>query len=127
MDYTLAVYNSPAFEDLQIKLTVERLIKRGYPKEIENIRFDPRFAVRGLFLDKKHGNLVHLDNFGFLLACVHGFKVIPLNDSQLLEWYPDKIVHPSEIGKRYYCFDTLFGLYVFYCLFYGGARHTKAF
>ncbi len=119
MDYTLAVYNSPAFEDLQISLTIERLIKRGYPKEIANIHFKPGFSVRGLFLDKKLGNLLHLDNFGFIMACVHGFRSVKLHDPQLLEWYPEKIVHPSDFGKRYYCFDTLFGLYVvnIICLF----------
>jgi len=110
MDYTLAVYNSPAFESLQINLTLQRLVKRGYPKEILNIVYNPNFAVRGLFLDKKYGNLVHLDHFGFIMSCVHGFNVIHKDDEKLLEWYPDKIVHPTEIGKRYYCFDTLFGL-----------------
>lgn len=110
MDYTLAVYNSPEYESLQVNLSLQRLVKRGYPKEILDIKYNPSFAIRGLFLDKKHGNLVHLDNFGIIMSCVHGLKVVAKDDDRLLQWYPDKIVHPSEIGKRFHCFDTLFGL-----------------
>ncbi len=58
MDYTLAVYKSPAFEQLAYGLTVQKLLARGYPREIEELKYDPEFAVRGLFIDKKFGNIL---------------------------------------------------------------------
>lgn len=110
MDYTLAVYNPPAYEALSMKLTIDKLIKRGYPKEIAQLQYNDKFAIRGLFLDKKHGNLLHLDHFGFILSCVHGFEIVRKDDNRFAKWYPDRVVHPSDIGKRFYCFDTLFGV-----------------
>ena len=34
MDYTLAIYNQTQMDGLSIELTVERLIKRGYPSHL---------------------------------------------------------------------------------------------
>ena len=40
MDYTIAVYKSPQFEQLGFRLMVERLIEIGYPAEIQNYEYD---------------------------------------------------------------------------------------
>ncbi|KAL9649859.1 hypothetical protein ABK040_009672 [Willaertia magna] len=111
MDYTIAVYLSPAYEALCVKLVLQKLVDtKGYPQEIlQQITFDPSFAIRGIFLDKKHGNMLKVDNFGFILHCVHGKKV--LKKSEYTKLYPDHLIHPEEeMGKRYFCYDTLFGV-----------------
>src|SRR6185295_3873402 len=38
MDYTLAVYHQQALDELSVELTVERMIDRGYPRYLRNIR-----------------------------------------------------------------------------------------
>ena len=37
MDYTLAIYDQPAMDDLSIRATIEKLIKRGYPDFIKTV------------------------------------------------------------------------------------------
>src|SRR6476469_6260312 len=57
MDYTLALYHQDKLEQLSISLTLTKLIeKHGYPEEIRNLYYDPRWAIRGVMVDKKHGN-----------------------------------------------------------------------
>ena len=34
MDYTLAEYISPAFEELSYRLLAERLVAKGYPEQV---------------------------------------------------------------------------------------------
>lgn len=50
MDYTLAVYKSPAYEELGYNLALKKLIKKGYPKDIENLKYDPTFPIRYVIL-----------------------------------------------------------------------------
>ena len=76
MDYTLAEYLAPEFEELAFKMAIERLIKQGYPKEFSEFEYDPDFAIRGLWFDKIHGNLLKVDPYGNILICVHGFKFL---------------------------------------------------
>ena len=54
-DYTLASYNRK-LESMIYDLGVETLIRdRGYPREcLQQLRFDPNFAVRGLHYDTKY-------------------------------------------------------------------------
>lgn len=46
MDYTLAVYKSPEYEALAYRLAIKKLLKKGYPKEIETLTYDPSFPIR---------------------------------------------------------------------------------
>lgn len=46
MDYTLAVYNSPVFEELAYGMVIERLVKMGYPESILKLKYDPSFPTR---------------------------------------------------------------------------------
>jgi len=55
MDYTLAVYKSPQYEELGFKLIIEQVLKMGYPPEIQNYQYDPTFISRGLLFDNQHG------------------------------------------------------------------------
>src|SRR3989338_9364686 len=91
-------------------LILQRLVdSKGYPAEVLTITYDPSFAVRGTFLDKRYGNILKVDHYGFILQCVHGKKIV--KKSEYERFYPDHLIHPEEeMGKRYFCYDTLFGI-----------------
>nr|XP_032516847.1 cytosolic purine 5'-nucleotidase [Danaus plexippus plexippus] len=115
MDYTLAEYKSPQYENLGFNLTKERLVHKGYPKEILDFEYDPSFPVRGLWFDTLYGNLLKVDAYGNILVCVHGFEF--LKHSQVYELYPNKFLTLDE--SRVYVLNTLFNLpetYLIACL-----------
>lgn len=76
MDYTLAEYKSPQYEQLGFNLIKNRLIDIGYPKEILQFEYDPSFPIRGLWYDTMYGNLLKVDAYGNILTCVHGFEFL---------------------------------------------------
>eukprot|EP01094_Clydonella_sp_ATCC50884_P030488 TRINITY_DN996_c0_g1_i1.p1 TRINITY_DN996_c0_g1~~TRINITY_DN996_c0_g1_i1.p1 ORF type:complete len:453 (+),score=164.78 TRINITY_DN996_c0_g1_i1:620-1978(+) len=123
MDYTLAVYKSPEYENLSYSLALERLLDMGYPAEIASMKFDPDFPSRGLFLDKVLGNFLKIDRYGYILRCVHGRRV--LNSNEIEQLYPPMQVHHDEIGKRFYLLNTLFNV-VDACLFADLVDHFES-
>uniref|UniRef100_A0A182PR21 Cytosolic purine 5'-nucleotidase n=1 Tax=Anopheles epiroticus TaxID=199890 RepID=A0A182PR21_9DIPT len=91
MDYTIAEYKSPQYEQLGFDLVKERLVSLGYPAEIRQFEYDPSFPVRGLWFDSLYGNLLKL--------------------------YPNKFLQLDE--SRVYVLNTLFNLpetYLLACL-----------
>ncbi|KAJ2951061.1 hypothetical protein O0L34_g5440 [Tuta absoluta] len=115
MDYTLAEYKSPQYETLGFDLTKQRLVDKGYPKEILEFEYDPSFPVRGLWFDTLYGNLLKVDAYGNILVCVHGFDF--LKHSQVYELYPNKFLQLDE--ARVFVLNTLFNLpetYLIACL-----------
>ena len=46
MDYTLAVYKSPALEKLAFELIKKRMVDIGYPAEIMQFEYDHSFPIR---------------------------------------------------------------------------------
>lgn len=106
MDYTLAIYRQDAMDTLSVKLTVERLIARGYPSYLADLSFDARFPIRGLLVDKERGNVLKLDRHKFVTKGYHGMR--RLAPSELDELYRhEKILAHT---KRYHWLDTLFSL-----------------
>ena len=107
MDYTLVVYKDEVLEELIYRLTVERLVdEMGYPKEIRDLSFDPKRVIRGLVIDKKLGNLLKINLFGYIKAALHGDHFY--NREELREIYSYDIVSfPSD---RYEMIHTLFAL-----------------
>ncbi|XP_014233853.1 cytosolic purine 5'-nucleotidase isoform X1 [Trichogramma pretiosum] len=115
MDYTLAEYKSPEYEQLGFNLIKDRLVSLGYPKEILTFEYDPSFPVRGLWFDSLYGNLLKVDAYGNILVCVHGFEF--LKHSQVYELYPNKFLQLDE--SRVFVLNTLFNLpetYLLACL-----------
>ncbi|XP_028046489.1 cytosolic purine 5'-nucleotidase isoform X3 [Monomorium pharaonis] len=115
MDYTLAEYKSPQYEQLGFNLVKDRLVSLGYPQEIKAFEYDPSFPVRGLWFDTLYGNLLKVDAYGNILVCVHGFEF--LKHSQVYELYPNKFLQLDE--SRVYVLNTLFNLpetYLLACL-----------
>jgi len=107
MDYTLAVYKSPQYEELGFKIIVEKLIKLGYPKDIANYQYDASFVTRGLLFDNYHGNLIKIDGHGNILVASHGLKMLRIQDVKKV--YPNQFVQKDDTS-RYYIYNTLFNL-----------------
>src|SRR6187402_2776567 len=40
MDYTLAIYRQERMDTLSVELTIERMIRRGYPAYLKNLSYD---------------------------------------------------------------------------------------
>jgi hypothetical protein len=53
MDYTLAQYKPDTFELLAHTQTIDKLVSAfGYPPELYDFKFDYRYMMRGLIIDK---------------------------------------------------------------------------
>ncbi|KII73451.1 Cytosolic purine 5'-nucleotidase [Thelohanellus kitauei] len=105
MDYTLAEYISPTYERLIYKHALKRLIDIGYPQEIANYPYNPKFATRGLLYDKEYGNFLKTDSCGNIMSAVHGFNYIEIVQSRII--YKNRFVNIGDI-QRFGIFNTLF-------------------
>ena len=107
MDYTLAIYHLKRLERLAFDMTLARMIDAlGYPADLATIRYDPEFVIRGLVVDKQHGNLFKMDRHNHVGRCYHGRR--PLPDEDLKRLYRDEKIHLSS--PRFAWIDTLFAL-----------------
>ncbi len=106
MDYTLALYHEQ-MEHLQAEMVLEAMVnKLGYPRALLALRYDPQFAIRGLTVDKVHGNVFKMDAHRFVGKVWHGEG--PLNRSLRKEIYSNRRVGPADPGLV--MVDTLFSL-----------------
>jgi 5'-nucleotidase len=107
MDYTLALYQQDRLEQLSIELTLQKLVdKHGYPPDVLRLSYDPRWAIRGLVVDKKHGNVFKMDRHAYVGRCYHGFRELSHDDRKLI--YRNEKINLSS--DRYEWIDTLFAL-----------------
>jgi len=107
MDYTLCEYISPQFDALACSLALDHLVEaQRYPAAIKELRYDPAFAVRGLWFDRETGNLLKTDLMGTVLTCTHGFRF--LEKEEVLSIYPGGVQRKDE--KRVFVMNTLFNL-----------------
>jgi 5'-nucleotidase len=107
MDYTLAIYHLRRLEDLAFQLTLARMIETmGYPADVGGIRYDPEFVIRGLVVDKQHGNIFKMDRHNHVGRCYHGRR--PLAEPEWKRLYRDEKIHLSL--PRFAWIDTLFAL-----------------
>ncbi len=107
MDYTLALYHQDRLEQLSMELTLAKLVdKHGYAPEIRGLTYDPRWAIRGLVVDKKHGNVFKMDRHAYVGRCYHGFGELS-HDERKATYRNEKINLSSD---RYEWIDTLFAL-----------------
>ncbi|MEE9386651.1 MAG: HAD-IG family 5'-nucleotidase [Nannocystaceae bacterium] len=106
MDYTLGVYNQPALEALSIEICVKKLLAKGHPCRLGAIKPDPEFAIRGLVVDKEHGNVLKMDRHGYVGNAYHGW-------SQLARPERKALYRAQRVGQekqRFARVDTLFAL-----------------
>ncbi|HET9953075.1 MAG TPA: HAD-IG family 5'-nucleotidase [Polyangiaceae bacterium] len=106
MDYTLAIYRQDEMDRLSVELTVERLIRRGYPSYLKHLEYDTRFPIRGLLVDKRHGHVLKMDRYKVVHYGYHGMRRLPREE--LAELYHHKRIRPHT--PRYHWIDTLFAL-----------------
>jgi HAD superfamily 5'-nucleotidase-like hydrolase len=107
MDYTLALYHQDKLETLSIELTLNKLIdKHGYPDDIRHLHYDPRWAIRGLMVDRQLGNVFKMDRHAYVGRCYHGFRELG-HDQRRTTYRNEKINLSSD---RFEWIDTLFGL-----------------
>jgi 5'-nucleotidase len=106
MDYTLAVYRQERMDALSVELTIERMIKRGYPSYLKSLTFDTRFPIRGLLVDKRHGHVLKMDRYKVVHRGYHGMRRLPREEIEAL--YHEKRIRPHT--PRYHWIDTLFAL-----------------
>ncbi|HET9555413.1 MAG TPA: HAD-IG family 5'-nucleotidase [Anaeromyxobacteraceae bacterium] len=107
MDYTLAIYQLRELEELAFGMTVARLVEHhGYPAALRAVRYDPEFVIRGLVMDKEHGNIFKMDRHNHVGRGYHGRRPIP--DEALQRLYREEKIHLSS--PRFAWIDTLFAL-----------------
>jgi 5'-nucleotidase len=106
MDYTLAIYQQQAMDSLSVELTLENLIGFGYPEYLRNLKYDFRFPIRGLHIDKQLGNVLKMDRFAGIHKGYHGLR--RLDREELRQAYWDSKVRPDS--ERFHWIDTLFEL-----------------
>lgn len=107
MDYTLAIYHMRRIEQLSFDMTLALLVRSfGYPKELSGIVYDHSFVMRGLVVDKKHGNLLKMDRFNHVGRTFHGRRELQREERRRL--YRDEKIRLS--AQRYAIIDTLFAL-----------------
>jgi HAD superfamily 5'-nucleotidase-like hydrolase len=107
MDYTLAIYQLRELEELAYRLTAGRLVEHhGYPESLRGARYDAGFVIRGLVVDKQHGNLFKMDRHNHVGRAYHGRRPIP--GEALRRLYREEKIHLSS--PRFAWIDTLFAL-----------------
>ena len=106
MDYTLAIYDQARMDSLQVDATVDRLVKRGYPSSLVKLKYDYRFPIRGLLVDKRYGHILKMNRFKVVRKSWHGMQ--PLSKEVIRELYTLQRIHPHT--SRYHWIDTLFSL-----------------
>jgi HAD superfamily 5'-nucleotidase-like hydrolase len=107
MDYTLAVYRQAEVQRLSVAQTLRKLIeKKGFPPEIAELSYDPSFAIRGLCVDTRHGNLFKMDSHGHVGRVHHGRRRLDREERHAL--YRTGMLRPRR--PRFAWVDHLFAL-----------------
>jgi 5'-nucleotidase len=106
MEYTLAIYDQARMDSLQVDVTVERLVRRGYPTYLEKLEYDYRFPIRGLLVDKRYGHILKMNGHKVVRKGWHGLQ--PLPKETIKELYTQRRTRPQT--SRYHWIDTLFSL-----------------
>ncbi len=107
MDHTLIQYDRDALDRLTMTLAAETMVDRfGYPESIREIPFEAAFAIRGLVIDTRLGNVLKMDKFHFANLAYHGLK--PLDDGERAKLYSRDYIAFNT--GRYRSVDSLFDL-----------------
>ena len=106
MDYTLAIYRQDEIEAMSIQTTTDKLVARGYPEALRATPTDPRFAIRGLTVDRQLGNVVKMDRHGYVGRAYHGSRKLERAERKAI--YRDQRL--GQERERFAAVDTLFAL-----------------
>jgi HAD superfamily 5'-nucleotidase-like hydrolase len=106
MDYTLAIYNQPEMDQLQIQATLPKMVARGYPAFLRDCSYDINFPIRGLVIDKKLGHILKMDRYKVVQRGCHGLR--ELGRDELDAVYERKRIRFTT--ERYHWIDVLYAL-----------------
>jgi len=106
MDYTLAIYQQDAMDRISIQETAKKMVARGRPESLLTLPFDTRFPIRGLFIDKKLGNVLKMDRYRYVKRAYHGLRRLTRDERRQL--YQGRPIKPGT--KRFHWVDTLYAL-----------------
>lgn len=105
MDHTLAQYEPLPFETLAFEKAAAKLVAAGYPRAVRRMTHDRAFAVRGLIVDKRNGNILKMDRHHYVVQASHGTRKMPSEMRKSL--YANRRI---RIGQGFAAVDTLFSL-----------------
>ena len=83
MDYTLIHYDAKRWERTMYDYLKRKMLELDWP--VEDLDYVPEMIIRGLVLDKKFGNIVKPNRFGYIKQAYHGTK--PLDFKSLRKIY----------------------------------------
>ena len=104
MDYTLIHYDVQRWECAMYEYLKRKLLELGWP--VENLTHVPEMIIRGLVIDKKFGNIVKPNRFGYVKRAFHGTK--PIDFDSMREVYSRTTVDIRE--NRWLLLTTLFDI-----------------
>lgn len=104
MDHTLVQYNRHTFESLAFHETLKKFLSSGYPAELETVRFDPNFVIRGLLVDRERGNLLKVDQHKYVKVAYHGRRCLDKQERHQL------YNAASYRAQNFLAVDTFFAL-----------------
>jgi HAD superfamily 5'-nucleotidase-like hydrolase len=104
MDYTLIHYHVDEWEQRAYDYLQQRLAEEGWP--VDDLRFAPGFAMRGLIIDAALGNIVKADRFGYVKRVHHGTRRLEFDMQR--EHYARVLVDLAD--ARWIFLNTFFSL-----------------
>ena len=104
MDYTLIHYDVQRWERAMYEYLKRKLLELGWP--VENLTHIPEMIIRGLVIDKKFGNILKPNRFGYVKRAFHGTK--PLDFDSMRNVYSRTTVDIRE--NRWLLLTTLFDI-----------------
>ncbi|KAH8064163.1 5'-nucleotidase [Aureococcus anophagefferens] len=109
MDYTLAQYNVN-FDMLAFEGAKRKLVEMGYPEEaVAGFTFDPEQHLRGLVIDKRHGNILKMDRHKYVRVAFHGTRELSPDERKKL-YVGVADATPTFVGDDFVNVDSLFQL-----------------
>ena len=108
MDYTLAQYQQPAFDQLAFDGAKKKLVQNlGYPEAVLDFEYDHTAWTRGLIIDTQRGNFLKIDRHKYVRVAYHGFDRMSSPTRKFLYSRTfNKVLSFSE--KHFVNLDTLF-------------------
>mmetsp|Transcript_20985 Transcript_20985/g.34688 ORF Transcript_20985/g.34688 Transcript_20985/m.34688 type:complete len:606 (+) Transcript_20985:102-1919(+) len=111
-DYTLLTYKEELL-DLIYDMALKRLVRdRQYPEEMlqdETMKFDPRFSIRGLAVDRETGWICHLSYTHKVAVAWEGREKV--SSARIQDEYRGKrALRPSERRERIKPLNDLFSM-----------------
>jgi HAD superfamily 5'-nucleotidase-like hydrolase len=114
MDYTLVRYDSCAFEETTYKEMQKKLIEiKNYPKVVGDLKISFNHAIRGLVIDKPHGNILKLSTYSKVKHAYHGLTEMDFKTQQKI--YQGLVIDLND-SERFSIVDTTFS--IAYCVLY---------